>query len=188
MQSLFIFICVLFVWKHSFHFLIFLSFSCFRPVSENAVAKLLSKASFKKDKNESLWQHSKDALKKPLLKRTCNREELKRPACRAFAGILCSNHHHFVFHLPLPTPTPLTLLIRHCRVSEPLTSVGHKPPDTRAERRTGQTENSIPPAPPFREWGYKYEIRMKKNHRRMRLIDTRILLSCVTTRVAHRNK
>lgn len=59
----------------------------FRPVSENAVTKFFNKASFKRDKNESLWQHSKEPLKKPLLKRTCAREELKGPACRAFAAI-----------------------------------------------------------------------------------------------------
>ncbi|KAK7483154.1 hypothetical protein BaRGS_00025558, partial [Batillaria attramentaria] len=55
--------------------------------SESAVTKLLSKASFKRDRNESLWQFTRDPLKKPLLKRTYNREELRRPACRAFSAI-----------------------------------------------------------------------------------------------------
>nr|KAG5696739.1 hypothetical protein BaRGS_028859 [Batillaria attramentaria] len=59
----------------------------FRSASESAVTKLLSKASFKRDRNESLWQFTRDPLKKPLLKRTYNREELRRPACRAFSAI-----------------------------------------------------------------------------------------------------
>ncbi|XP_076453984.1 unconventional myosin-VIIa-like isoform X2 [Babylonia areolata] len=59
----------------------------FRPVTESTVTKFLNKASFKRDKVTSLWRFSRDSLKKPLLKRTCNREELKRLACRAFSAI-----------------------------------------------------------------------------------------------------
>ncbi|KAL8577201.1 hypothetical protein ACOMHN_061328 [Nucella lapillus] len=59
----------------------------FRPVSESTVSKLFHKASFKRDRNESLWQFSRDPLKKPLLRRTCARQDLAGPTCRAFAAI-----------------------------------------------------------------------------------------------------
>ncbi|XP_076436063.1 myosin-VIIa-like isoform X2 [Babylonia areolata] len=59
----------------------------FRLTSENAVTKLFSKASFKRDKNEALWQFSRDPLKRALLRRTCAKEHLAGPACRAFAAI-----------------------------------------------------------------------------------------------------
>ncbi|XP_012941273.2 myosin-VIIa [Aplysia californica] len=59
--------------------------SYFRPTTESTVTKLLSKASFKRDKNDALWSYSKDGLKKPLLKRTCHRDDTRKLACHAFA-------------------------------------------------------------------------------------------------------
>ncbi|KAL3846912.1 hypothetical protein ACJMK2_017860 [Sinanodonta woodiana] len=49
----------------------------FRQSSDNKVTKLLSKASFKKEKKDPLWKFSKEPLKKPLLKRTVQREDLR---------------------------------------------------------------------------------------------------------------
>ncbi|XP_048747216.2 myosin-VIIa-like isoform X2 [Ostrea edulis] len=63
----------------------------FRQSSDNAVTKLLSKASFKsskKDKSHSNWQYQKEPIKKPLLRRTHLREELRRASCKCFLAIL----------------------------------------------------------------------------------------------------
>ncbi|XP_021365755.1 myosin-VIIa-like isoform X3 [Mizuhopecten yessoensis] len=59
----------------------------FRSSNENRMSKILSKASFKKDKSTQLWKFSKEPLKKPLLKKTCNREELRQTSCRCFLAI-----------------------------------------------------------------------------------------------------
>uniref|UniRef100_A0A8W8IV66 Myosin-VIIa n=2 Tax=Magallana gigas TaxID=29159 RepID=A0A8W8IV66_MAGGI len=62
----------------------------FRQGSDNAVSKFLSKASFKsskKDKAQTNWQYQKESIKKPLLKRTHLREELRRASCRSFLAI-----------------------------------------------------------------------------------------------------
>ncbi|XP_033759791.1 myosin-VIIa-like isoform X2 [Pecten maximus] len=59
----------------------------FRSSNENRMSKILSKASFKKDKSTQLWQFSKDPLKKPLLKKTCNRDELRQTSIRCFLAI-----------------------------------------------------------------------------------------------------
>ncbi|XP_041356325.1 myosin-VIIa-like [Gigantopelta aegis] len=58
----------------------------FRQATENPVSKLF-KSSFKRDKNETTWQFSKESLKKPLLRRTITREDLKSVACRCFTAI-----------------------------------------------------------------------------------------------------
>lgn len=74
-------------------FSVFMSFffgNC-RQGSDNAVSKFLSKASFKsskKDKAQTNWQYQKESMKKPLLKRTHLREELRRASCRSFLDIL----------------------------------------------------------------------------------------------------
>ncbi|XP_059160683.1 myosin-VIIa-like isoform X2 [Physella acuta] len=59
----------------------------FRPSNDNAVTKFLSKASIKKKDNDALWSYSKDGLKKPLLKRTCNREDVRKVATHCFASL-----------------------------------------------------------------------------------------------------
>ncbi|XP_060074102.1 myosin-VIIa-like [Ylistrum balloti] len=59
----------------------------FRSSNENRMSKILSKASFKKDKSPQLWQFSKEPLKKPLLKKTCYREELRQTSCKCFLAI-----------------------------------------------------------------------------------------------------
>lgn len=72
----------------------------FRQSSDNAVSKFLSKASFKaskKDKTQTNWQFQKEPIKKPLLKRTHLREELRRASCRSFLAIL-----QYMGDCPLP--------------------------------------------------------------------------------------
>ncbi|XP_022288159.2 myosin-VIIa-like [Crassostrea virginica] len=62
----------------------------FRQSNDNAVSKFLSKASFKsskKDKSHSIWQYQREPIKKPLLRRTHLREELRRASCRSFLAI-----------------------------------------------------------------------------------------------------
>ncbi|KAK3095857.1 hypothetical protein FSP39_020064 [Pinctada imbricata] len=59
----------------------------FRSTSDNTINKLLSKASFKrsaKDKSLAAWQFQKDAIKKPLLRRTLIKEEIRGTSCRSF--------------------------------------------------------------------------------------------------------
>ncbi|XP_062566068.1 myosin-VIIa-like [Saccostrea cucullata] len=62
----------------------------FRHSSDNAVTKFLSKASFKsskKEKSQTNWQYQKEPIKKPLLRRTHLKEELRRASCRSFLSI-----------------------------------------------------------------------------------------------------
>ncbi|XP_052216841.1 myosin-VIIa-like isoform X3 [Dreissena polymorpha] len=59
----------------------------FRQASETAVGKLLSKASLKRKDKEHAWKFTKDAMKKPLLRRTGLREDLRRAAVRSFNAI-----------------------------------------------------------------------------------------------------
>ncbi|ESO98819.1 hypothetical protein LOTGIDRAFT_213603 [Lottia gigantea] len=47
----------------------------FRQSNENAVSKLLSKASFKKEKSDLLWQYSREVSKKPFLKKSFLKED-----------------------------------------------------------------------------------------------------------------
>uniref|UniRef100_A0A2C9M6J3 MyTH4 domain-containing protein n=1 Tax=Biomphalaria glabrata TaxID=6526 RepID=A0A2C9M6J3_BIOGL len=61
--------------------------SHFRPSNENSVSKLLSKATLKKKDSEALWSYSKDGLKKPLLKRTCARDDVRKLATHCFASL-----------------------------------------------------------------------------------------------------
>ncbi|GFN94392.1 myosin-viia [Plakobranchus ocellatus] len=60
--------------------------SHFRPSGESAMSKLFNK----KKEVERLWSFSKDALKKPLLKKTINREDIRKLACHCFTYILAS--------------------------------------------------------------------------------------------------
>ncbi|BFZ00532.1 hypothetical protein BsWGS_03571 [Bradybaena similaris] len=59
----------------------------FRHSNESVMTKILTKASMKRKDMESLWSWSKDALKKPLLKRTYNREDVKKLAIHSFSSI-----------------------------------------------------------------------------------------------------
>ncbi|KAL5003971.1 hypothetical protein ScPMuIL_017427 [Solemya velum] len=59
----------------------------FRQLNENRMSKMLSKASFKKDKSAASWEFAKDPIKKPLLRR-CGTDDSRRVACRTFLDIL----------------------------------------------------------------------------------------------------
>ena len=74
-----------------YHLMNVLYILVYRQSNDNAVSKFLSKASFKsskKDKSHSIWQYQREPIKKPLLRRTHLREELRRASCRSFLDIL----------------------------------------------------------------------------------------------------
>ncbi|KAL4220590.1 TRAFAC class myosin-kinesin ATPase superfamily [Mactra antiquata] len=60
----------------------------FRQSSESSVTKLFSKASLKKKDKDAVWKFSKEPMKKPLLKRSSAREELRKASGRSFTDIL----------------------------------------------------------------------------------------------------
>lgn len=66
-------------------------FFCHRHSTESVMTKILTKASMKRKDMETMWSWSKDTLKKPLLKRTYNREDVKKLAIHSFNYILFSN-------------------------------------------------------------------------------------------------
>ena len=70
-------------------------FSLFRPSGESTMTKLFNKASMKRKDVEHLWSFSKDALKKPLLKKTISRDDIRKLACHCFTYILASAQHQF---------------------------------------------------------------------------------------------
>ncbi|XP_050403190.1 myosin-VIIa [Patella vulgata] len=59
----------------------------FRQGTESTVSKLLSKASFKKDKNGAIWAYSRDPIKKPLLKKSTDRNDIRIFAIRSFLAL-----------------------------------------------------------------------------------------------------
>ncbi|XP_067668448.1 myosin-VIIa-like isoform X2 [Haliotis asinina] len=61
----------------------------FRQPNENAVTKMFNKTSLKrgKGKSELMWQFSKDPIKKPLLRKSLNRDDTRLMACRTFTAI-----------------------------------------------------------------------------------------------------
>ena len=59
----------------------------FRPTSDNTVTKVLKQVSFRKEKASTVWQFSKDPIKKPLLRKTAYKEELRSTSCRCFLAI-----------------------------------------------------------------------------------------------------
>ncbi|GFR97171.1 myosin-VIIa-like protein 2 [Elysia marginata] len=65
-----------------------------RPSGESTMSKLFNKASIKRKDVEHLWSFSKDALKKPLLKKTINRDDIRKLACHCFTYILYTSILH----------------------------------------------------------------------------------------------
>ncbi|XP_071159111.1 myosin-VIIa-like isoform X2 [Mytilus edulis] len=59
----------------------------FRPTNDNTVTKVLKQVSFRKEKSATPWQFSKDPIKKPLLRKTAFKEELRSTSCRCFLSI-----------------------------------------------------------------------------------------------------
>lgn len=59
----------------------------FRQASENAVTKLLSKASLKRKEKDVAWKFSRDTMKKPLLRKANHREDIRRAAVKSFLAI-----------------------------------------------------------------------------------------------------
>lgn len=59
----------------------------FRPTNDNTVTKVLKQVSFRKEKSSTIWQFSKDTIKKPLLRKTAFKEELRATSCRCFLAI-----------------------------------------------------------------------------------------------------
>ena len=59
-----------------------------RQTSESTVTKLLSKASLKRKDKDVVWKFSREPLKKPLLRKTSHREDLRRAAIKSFIDIL----------------------------------------------------------------------------------------------------
>ncbi|XP_071085854.1 myosin-VIIa-like isoform X2 [Haliotis cracherodii] len=61
----------------------------FRQPNENAVTKIFNKASIKRGKGKSdlIWQFSKDPIKKPLLRKSLNRDDTRLMACRTFTAV-----------------------------------------------------------------------------------------------------
>lgn len=55
---------------------------------KSSVTKLLSKASLKKKDKEVMWKFSKEPMKKPLLRRSNMRDDLRKAAVRSFTDIL----------------------------------------------------------------------------------------------------
>ena len=59
-----------------------------RQTSESTVTKLLSKASLKRKEKDVVWKFSREPLKKPLLRKTNHREDLRRASIKSFIDIL----------------------------------------------------------------------------------------------------
>ncbi|CAG5121799.1 unnamed protein product [Candidula unifasciata] len=79
----------------------------FRLNSESVMTKIFTKASMKRKDVDNLWSWSKDTLKKPLLKRTYNRDDVKKLALHAFSYILLLKNHHHVFIICLNICLPI---------------------------------------------------------------------------------
>lgn len=77
---------------------IFVVFS--RPTNDNTVTKVLKQVSFRKEKSATPWQFSKDPIKKPLLRKTAFKEELRSTSCRCFLYILL--FLHCIYYLRKP--------------------------------------------------------------------------------------